>query len=237
MRIDALRVLRLVPSRGSPPGVARGIPAPQSSVRSELAVPDLDLILASSSPRRIKLLERLDLVFGTEPADIDESVIDGESPDKYVARLAMAKGLCSARSGTVVIAADTAVVVDEVILGKPTDPDDAVRTLRQLSGRSHEVVSGVAVILSRAIEAQRSASAIATTTVRFAQMTEDRIRWYVETGEPSDKAGSYGLQGAAALFADEIDGSSTNVVGLPMPLLDSLFSELGLDLLDFMRPA
>ncbi len=236
MRIDALRVLRLVSGRGSARCVAGSIPPPPPGDRSELTVLDLDLILASSSPRRIELLERLELDFGTEPADVDESVISGESPHDYVARLAMAKGLSSARAGTVVIAADTAVVVDGLILGKPNDLDDSARMLRLLSGRSHEVVSGVAVIVSRPEEPQRSASAIATTTVRFAEMTEDRISWYVKTGEPTDKAGSYGLQGAAALFADEIGGSSTNVIGLPMPLLDSLFGELGLDLLDFKRP-
>ncbi|MFQ5557624.1 MAG: Maf family protein [Acidimicrobiales bacterium] len=188
------------------------------------------LVLASSSPRRRALLDRLDLAFEVQPADLDESRFDGEAPDDYVRRLASAKADAVAAAGTVVIAADTAVVVDGQPLGKPIGEADAARMLELLSGRAHQVLSGVAVDVDagarRLVEIER-------TTVHVTGMTSDRVAWYVGSGEGADKAGGYGLQGAAGLFADHVEGSVSNVLGLPLSLLDSMLRSVGLDLLWF----
>ncbi len=131
------------------------------------------------------------------------------------------------------LAADTAVVLDGQILGKPDDPADAARMLAALSGRDHEVVSGVAVAACDHHDEPRIVSAVEQTVVSFHPLTESRIDWYANCGEPDDKAGAYGLQGAAAVFADRVSGSVSNVIGLPLPVVDRLFAEVGLDLLDF----
>lgn len=192
------------------------------------------LVLASSSPRRRELLGRLALDFSVAPADIDERVRPGEDPTVYVERLACEKAARVAATGTVVLAADTAVVVDDEILGKPVDDTDAARMLRRLSGRSHLVVTGVCVHrVDGGSTAPRVAVAAERTVVQLDELTETRLAWYVGTGEADDKAGAYGLQGAAALFADRVDGSTTNVIGLPLPLVGRLFGEVDLDLLDF----
>lgn len=191
------------------------------------------LVLASASPRRREILDRLALRYTIEPADIDETPLPGEEADAYVRRLATGKARAAARPGAVVIGADTAVVLDGEILGKPADRADATATLRRLAGRTHQVVTGVAVLASTADDETHGADATAWTTVRFTDLTDERIDWYVATGEADDKAGSYALQEAAGLFADDVDGSVTNVIGLPLPLLDRLCTELGIDLLSF----
>ena len=194
----------------------------------------LTLVLASGSLRRRELLERLGIVPLIEPADLDESVRPGEQPAAYVERLAREKAATARRSGVVVIAADTAVVRDDEILGKPTDRSDTIRMLTSLSGRSHQAVTGVTVSLVELGE-PRIVAGVETTIVSMEELSAERIAWYVDSGEPDDKAGAYGLQGAASLFADRIEGSVTNVIGLPLALLDELFVELDLNLLDFRR--
>jgi len=169
-----------------------------------------------------------------EPADLDESVRPGEQPAAYVERLAREKAATALRPGVVVIAADTAVVRDGEILGKPTDRSDTIRMLTSMAGRSHHAVSGVAVSFVELGEA-RIVAGVETTTVSMQELSAERIAWYADSGEPDDKAGAYGLQGAASLFADRIEGSVTNVIGLPLALLDELFVDLDLNLLDFRR--
>ena len=195
----------------------------------------LRLVLASGSPRRRELLERLALDFGAEPADIDESTRPGETAPVYVARLAREKAAAVSRPGTVVLAADTSVVVDGEILGKPRDEADAAAMLQRLSGRSHTVVTGVCVRLHPDDGPATDADAVEATTVHVDAIEASRAAWYVGTDEPHDKAGAYALQGAAALFADRVEGSVSNVIGLPLPLVDRLFRQLGLDLLDHRR--
>ncbi len=191
------------------------------------------LVLASASPHRRELLERLALDFTVEPAEIDESVEPGESALDYVTRLARQKAQALARPGVVVIGADTAVVLDTEILGKPTDDADARRMLRRLSGRSHEVITGLSVVVTEDDDGRRTVAGAEVSHVHVDKSADTWADWYVETGEPYDKAGGYALQGAAALFADRVEGSVTNVIGLPLPLLDQLFAELGLELLAF----
>jgi septum formation protein len=191
-----------------------------------------DLFLASASPRRADLLRTLGLTFTVRAADVDESVRTGEDPAAYVERVARAKAAAVAAQepAAVVVAADTTVVVDGRILGKPTDAADARTTLRALAGRTHEVLTAVV-----AAGGERTASAVARTEVRFAPMTDAELDWYVATGEPLDKAGAYGIQGAGGLFVERIDGSYHNVVGLPLDVLATAIAdlELGVGLLDW----
>jgi septum formation protein len=167
------------------------------------------LILASQSPRRAELLTAAGYEFDVIPADVDESVHAGEDAEAYARRVAEAKARAVlARShGRPVLAADTVVVIDGHILGKPADAPDARRMLRMLSGRQHEVLT--AVTLDAATRVER-------TTVEFATLTDEEIAWYVSSGEPMDKAGAYAIQGRASRFVLRIDGSYSNVVGLPM---------------------
>lgn len=181
-----------------------------------------DLVLASGSPRRRELLEGLGVRFTVCPVDLDESPLPGEAPRDYVLRLALEKA--AAASGELVLAADTTVVVDGEILGKPRDDEDARRMLRLLAGRGHSVLTGIA--LGKAAEVDE-------TLVRFAPLSESEIDWYVATGEPRDKAGAYAIQGLGSLFVEGVEGSYSNVVGLPIPLMYRLFSRLGYDLKDF----
>lgn len=189
-----------------------------------------DLILASASPRRRELLGSLGLRFAVRSVDVDETPRDGEPPRSYVLRLAAEKARERAHPGEIVLAADTTVVLGSEILGKPRDPEDARRMLARIAGREHTVLTGVA--LEEPGRGLR-VSDIAASRVRMALLSEERIAWYVETGEPLDKAGSYAVQGLGALFVEEIEGNYTNVVGLPLPLTAQLFAELGYDLLDF----
>lgn len=188
------------------------------------------LVLASASPRRRDLLEGLRLAFEVRSAEIDESVLADEAPDDHVLRLARAKAQAVALPGELVLAADTVVVLESGILGKPDGPREAQQMLRQLTGRQHEVYSGVALFepASGAIVAATDRS-----EVSIADLSDDEIQWYVSTGEPLDKAGSYAIQGLGALFVESITGNYTNVVGLPLPLTRSLFQELSYDILDF----
>lgn len=169
------------------------------------------LTLASQSPRRRELLQRLGLALEVRPADADETPHPGERADAYVARLAVEKA--RAVAGEVVLAADTTVVLGEEILGKPAGAEDARRMLRALSGRPHRVLSGVCV---RRPATGFEQAAVVATEVDFAPLSEAEIAWYVATGEPLDKAGAYALQGAAGAFVRGVRGSVSNVVGLPL---------------------
>ena len=182
------------------------------------------LILASGSPRRKDVLEGLGFELTVRPAEIDETVLDGESPSDYVLRLARAKADAEAHPGELVIAADTAVVIDERILGKPADPTDAGRMLRLLAGREHHVLTGLALADPGR---GRCLAAAEDTRVRFKPLGAEEIDWYVATGEPLDKAGAYGVQGLGALFVEAVFGSYSNVVGLPIATLYRLLRQAG----------
>ena len=184
------------------------------------------LLLASASPRRLELLRALGLEPLVRPADVDETLRPGEDPHDAAERLARAKAVAVAEgapAGTVVLAADTIVVLDGEALGKPRDEDDARRMLRALRGRAHDVVTGVA--LSRD---GRLVSGRETTEVLFAPMTDEEVDAYVASGEPSDKAGAYALQGLGGLFVERITGTPSNVIGLPFRLVRRLGAEVGL---------
>jgi len=179
------------------------------------------LILASASPRRADLLAAAGFEFEVRPVEIDEQPREAETPADYVLRLAREKAAAaSPASGAVVLAADTSVVVDGQILGKPVDDEDACRMLRLLSGREHEVLTGIAIRHDG-----REASAVASTWVQFLPLTAEEITWYVASGEPRDKAGAYAVQGLASRFVAQIRGSYANVVGLPIALVYKLLIE------------
>jgi septum formation protein len=175
------------------------------------------LVLASASPRRADLLREAGIAFQAAPAHIDESEGFGESPEAYVGRLAKekAEAVWRHRPGSFVLGADTTVVVDDAILAKPADAADAARMLRLLSGRAHRVLTGVCLLGPSGF----SRAAVVSTTVTFGRLSEVDIAWYVATGEPLDKAGAYAVQGGASRFVQRIDGSFSNVVGLPMELV------------------
>jgi septum formation protein len=185
------------------------------------------LVLASGSPRRREILARLGLRFTVRAADIDETPRPGEAPDAYVLRLAEEKARAVAQPGELVLAADTTVVADGEILGKPEDDPDAARMLRLLSGREHDVLTGVAVVAKD--EPERLVSGVERTIVRMAPLTPEEIAWYVATGEPRDKAGAYAIQELASLFVAGVVGNPSNVVGLPVPLAYRLLLTAGLD--------
>lgn len=186
-----------------------------------IAIPaDRSLVLASGSPRRRELLTTAGLAFAVRPADVNETPLPDESPTAYVRRLSIEKAVASAASplsstSDVIIAADTTVEINGLILEKPLDDDDAYGMLRRLSGRSHQAHTGVTVSVARD-GARRSSTILVTTEVTFVRLTDEMIDWYIATGEANDKAGAYGIQGAAAAFVERIDGSVTNVIGLPL---------------------
>jgi septum formation protein len=190
-------------------------------------IPLEKLILASGSPRRAEILRAAGWPFDAVAADIDESLHEGENAVSYVKRLALTKAQTVAGRFTkgYILGADTTVVVDGELLGQPLDDDDARRMLRLLSGKWHEVLTGVA-LLRVGPEAQVLVDH-ETTRVRFAEMSDEEIDWYVSTGEPRGKAGAYGIQGPAALFVKEIAGDYFNIVGLPLRLVYELVSRLG----------
>jgi septum formation protein len=184
------------------------------------------LVLASASPRRARILRELGVAFRVEVSNQDESLRPGEDGAAAVERLALAKGLAVARSETLpVLAADTEVLCDGHILGKPADERDAVAMLRRLAGRAHEVVTGVCVVTGGVAR-----SGVERSLVRFAPMSEDELRWYAATGEPLDKAGGYHVDGKGALFIETVEGSPSNVAGLPVRLLLRLVREARVEL-------
>ena len=207
------------------------------------------LILASASPRRAELLRAAGFEFETLVANVDERLRADETPSRYVRRLAAEKSAASSsvvsgftRTGPdgpeggryIVLAADTTVVVDGQILGKPDDDADAARMIRALAGRAHEVMTGVSVRCpsTRADRSARSGQAtyeigrVETTTVFFAPMSDADVAWYVASGEGRDKAGGYAIQGLASRFIPRIEGSYSNVVGLPVAAVVELLREV-----------
>jgi septum formation protein len=182
----------------------------------------LPLILASRSPRRRELLTAAGISFEVLAADIDETPHADEAPVAYVERLAIekARAVLALRPDARVLGADTTVTIDGEILGKPVDHGDAMRMLRLLNGRPHEVHTGVALVSSSVTR-----SAVDTTRVWFAEMTDEDISWYVATGEPVDRAGAYAIQGFASRFIPRIEGSYSNVVGLPVALVSSILKQ------------
>jgi septum formation protein len=174
------------------------------------------LVLASASPRRQELLRNAGLAFEVQPANIPERVVPGEDAKKCAERLAREKALAVAlqRPQDSVLGADTIVAVDGQLLGKPADPADAARMLRILSGRDHEVITGVCLVVKG-----QSFIASETTRVTVDRITEQEIADYVSTGEPMDKAGAYAIQGMASRWIPRIEGDYSNVVGLPVALV------------------
>ena len=209
------------------------------------------IVLASASPRRAELLRAAGIEFDVVPANVDETAHPGETPEAYVRRVAEAKAtaVLHRANGRTVLAADTVVVVDGAILGKPVDRGDAKRMLRMLSGRPHDVLTAVTLLSgadprgspkppnegglgargwpgpnsapasSRQAKARPALTRVETTVVEFAPLTTGEIDWYVTTGEPDDKAGAYAIQGYASRFITRIVGSYSNVVGLPVALV------------------
>lgn len=182
------------------------------------------LILASASPRRKELLEKLRIPFSTHSADIDETIEAGQSPAQIVTTLALkkAKAVAEQYRNSVVIGSDTTVVSNGQILGKPVDRQDAKRVLQELSGQTHSVYTGVAVVYGTQLE-----TFYEKTDVTFWPLADEEIERYLDTGEPFDKAGSYGIQDLGALFVQSINGDYFSVVGLPIARLSRVLKKMG----------
>jgi len=183
------------------------------------------LILASASPRRKYWFEAIRIPFEAVEPSVDETPLTGENPVEMVARLSRKKAMSVSANNPArwVLAADTTVVVDNSVLGKPDDTQDAVRMLQLIQGRRHCVCTGVCLMKDDEIH-----QFVDKAEVYLRPLSSDQIRWYVATGEPMDKAGAYAAQGIAALFIERIDGSFATVMGLPIERLGTLFFELGL---------
>jgi septum formation protein len=186
----------------------------------------MSLILASASPRRAELLASAGFRFETMPSEVDETRDPTETPQAYALRVAKEKAEAALsrcrNSGTVVLAADTVVVADGQLLGKPVDDRDAETMLKTLSGRIHDVHTAVVVRSATCEQAE-----VVTSRVRVLPLTDDEIAWYVQTGEPEGKAGGYAIQGRAARFVDWIEGSWSNIVGLPIATVYRLLKGAG----------
>lgn len=188
------------------------------------------LILASGSPRRAELLGILGVRFDVVSPDVDETRRPGEEPGRYVERLARAKAEVGAAPETVSLGADTVIVHDGRVLGKPGHPSEARSMLTALAGTTHHVLSGVAVAM---VEGGRLVvdSLVESALVRFAAVTEDEIDAYIATGEPLDRAGAYAIQEKGALLVESIDGHPTTVIGLPLPATRRLLTRMGIETL------
>jgi septum formation protein len=186
----------------------------------EVAIP---VILASASPRRRELLTLIGLIHEVLPADVDETLLPDEDPEAYAERLARAKAEKSMLAGTVSIGSDTIVVVDGDVLGKPKDEAEAAVMLRRLSGRSHTVMTAVAVAFDGYV-----ATDVVQVGVTFRSLRDEEIQEYIRTGEPMDKAGAYGIQGYGATIVDGVDGDYFAVMGLPLNRLIRLLESVGL---------
>jgi septum formation protein len=188
------------------------------------------LILASGSPRRSKLLVELGVDFEVRPVEIDESLLAGESPQDLVVRLAREKATAKKAPEALILAADTMVILDGEALGKPDDEAAAREMLLRLAGKTHTVVTGVALC---DVDRNALVADFELSDVQIGAMSEEEIDWYVATGEPLDKAGSYAIQGLGAMFVGSVSGNYSNIVGLPLPLTQALFRKLGFDLRQF----
>lgn len=190
------------------------------------------LVLASASPRRQELLRNAGFSFTVQPADVDETPLAGESARACAERLARDKAMAvwKLRPQDVVLGADTVVVVDGTILGKPADAADAARMLRILSGRVHEVTTGAAIVSGQSVVSKNNQPEVRvaseTTLVTMSELSDEEIREYVATGEPMDKAGAYAIQGRASRWIPRIEGDYSNVVGLPVALVRGMLRDL-----------
>jgi len=185
------------------------------------------IILASASPRRKELLEQIRVSYRVNPVDLDETPRPNENPKAYVQRLAAEKSAaCVLQCGDVlpVLAADTSVVLGDLIMGKPKDQDDAIEMLKQLSGQTHQVFTALS------LRGQQHWQALSITEVTFRRLTESEILAYWQTGEPADKAGSYAIQGVGGAFVKSIQGSFSGVVGLPLFETAELLAKQGIEL-------
>jgi len=214
----------------SPPGAV----TPANDVNAS-PVKDSGLVLASSSPRRRQLLGYLGLEFEVMPSDFEEVVDESLTPAEVVVDLAIAKAqeiaariVASTRGASVVLGADTVVVLDGRVIGKPASRQQAAEMLTQLSGRCHEVYTGVALV---ELPGGRVTSAHQVSKVYMRTIAPGEIRAYVETGEPMDKAGAYALQGIGSVFVEKIEGCFTNIIGLPIPLVVQLLRGCGFEIL------
>jgi len=185
----------------------------------------MSLILASASPRRAELLRNAGIAFTVEPANVPEEPMPNEPPLQYARRLAgdKARAVCALHSDSVVLGADTVVVIDEYLLEKPKDNADAVRMLRLLSGRTHQVITGVCVVAPNFEQTEAE-----ITEVCFSPLTEQEIAGYIAIREPMDKAGAYAIQGIASRWVERIDGCYFNVVGLPVARVYRMLNKLGI---------
>lgn len=186
------------------------------------------LILASQSPRRKALMELFRLPFTVRVADVDESMDPGKAPEEEVARVSRAKAEAVERaSEDIVVAADTIVVCDGRILGKPKSESEAFQMLRLLSGRTHQVMTGLTVLRGDTVSTSAQ-----ITQIRFRPLSDGEILAYIRTGEPMDKAGAYGIQGGAALFAEDIQGDYYNVMGLPVCRLGQVLRRMAPEIME-----
>lgn len=188
----------------------------------------MNLILASQSPRRKELMGLFHIPFAVKVADIDETMDAAKPPFEEVARVSRAKAEATPHAdGDVVVAADTIVVCDGQVLGKPKDEADAFRMLRLLSGRDHQVMTGMCVL-------HNGTATVCTevTDIHFRELSDKEILAYIRTGEPMDKAGSYGIQGGAALFAEKMAGDYYNVMGLPVCRLGQILRSVAPELME-----
>jgi len=181
----------------------------------------MNLVLASQSPRRRELLSILGYSFTVVPSSIDEIPMDHETPEAFATRVAREKGVevASRVAGSIVLSADTVVTIDNEILGKPVDEDDAVRMLRKLAGRDHWVLTAVTIVNQ---SKQEMLEGLERTRVWFLPMTDEQIRDYIRREDVMDKAGAYAIQGYAGVFIPRIEGNYFNVMGLPLPLVHEL---------------
>lgn len=191
------------------------------------------LILASQSPRRKMLLSQIGIGFETYPSDVDENMAKNMEPEDYVRSLSERKALCvkeylcsNRQNSFAVLAADTIVVLERKILGKPKDENEAFDILKMLSGKWHEVMTGVTIIDS---EAGEKLTHVEKTKVKIRELNSNAIRRYIETKEPFDKAGAYGIQGKGALLVEKIEGCYYNVVGLPLYSVSVMLSQIGVE--------
>jgi septum formation protein len=188
----------------------------------------MKFILASSSPRRRELLQSIGLEFEVIPSHVPEIHQEGEAPEEYVARLSRdkAQAIAAEHPSRWIIAADTTVYLDEKLLEKPADAEDAKRMLATIAGRTHMVYTGVTL---QNVEREYRETRVAETEVRMLPLSDGDIDWYVASGEPLDKAGAYAAQGIGGVFIDSIHGSFTNVVGLPLATLFQMLRKAGID--------
>ncbi len=184
----------------------------------------MQIILASESPRRRELLELIGLKFSCVASNIDEADLLSKTPEALVEELALKKAMAVKMSNPndCIIGADTVVYINNEIIGKPVDGNDAIRILEKLQGQTHTVYTGVAVLSPKLQLVKHDA-----TRVTFAPMDSSEILWYVSTGEPRDKAGAYGIQGPGGIFVERVDGNYFTVIGMPLPLLYRMLREAG----------